>query len=208
MVQAARSKKLMVAMASLLKVEDVNVDTVHMGSVVPKLGLVSNADFEFRVYVLECAPLRGESEPTYYVGVQHKTKLEERLRKHMTGNGADYTKAHKPQGVAFVMPAEHRAAEAYVYYALMSELPAKSVQRLGGWTQTSVNPSPLVRLLGQEARRNMHGKCFKCGGDHYARECIGAPEAAPYPCKTCGEVLRVTARAQTPAAVREVGDQA
>ena len=47
----------MVAMASLLKVEDVNVDTVHMGNVVPKLGLVSNAELKFRVYVLECAPL-------------------------------------------------------------------------------------------------------------------------------------------------------
>jgi hypothetical protein len=100
------------------------------------------------------------------------------------------------------MPVPHRAAEAYVLFALLAKLPAKSLERLAGWTQTSVNPSPLARLLAQESRRNVLGKCFTCGaGDHFAYDCKALPEAAPYPCK-CGATLRITSRGQTPTETR------
>eukprot|EP00973_Karenia_brevis_P031540 4350290-Karenia_brevis.AAC.1 len=97
------------------------------------------------------------------------------------------------------MPVAHRAAEAYVFYALLAKLPSKSLQRLGGWTQTSVNPPPLARMLAQEAWRNVRGSCFLCGSEW---ECKAAPEAAPYPCQQCGTIVKVTCRGHTPEVTR------
>ena len=142
--------------AMLLKLEEVNAQTVFAGSLVPDLGLKGDVEDEFRAYVLQA----GDK---YYCGVEERRFLKQRLNKQLHGKGADWNKKHKPLGVAYVMPVPHRAAEAYVFFALLAKLPAKSLERLGGWVQTSVNPSPLARLLAQEARRNVLSKCFTCG---------------------------------------------
>ena len=179
-------------MAQLLPLADVNSKTVFPGTLVPDLGLRGAPEDEIAVYVLQ-------SGDKYYVGAVERCYLKVRLAKHAEGRGAYWNKVNVPDGVVYVMPVPHRAAEAYVFYALLAKLPAKSLQRLGGWTQTSVNPSPPARLLAQEARRNVHGLCFACGsGDHFQFECSKPPEAAPYPCKQCGAVLKVTCRGHTP----------
>ena len=179
-------------MPILLPVGEVNASTVFAGSLVPDLGLTSNPDEEFRVYVLA-------SGDRYYVGVEERRFLKQRLVKQAEQRGAHWNKVYKVDGVAYVMPVTHRAAEAYVYYALLAQLPGKAVEKLGGWTQTSTNLSPLTTLLCQEARRNVMGACFTCGSkEHFAYECKAAPPAAPYTCKQCHNVIKVTARGQTP----------
>ena len=141
-------------MARLLPLADVSAKTVFQGSLVPDLGLRGGPDDEFAVYVLQ-------SGDKYYVGVVERRFLKVRLAKHAEGRGAHWNKVHVPDGVAYVMPVPHRAAEACVFFALLAKMPAKSLQRLGGWTQTAVNPSPLARMLAQEAHRNIRGSCFR-----------------------------------------------
>ena len=179
-------------MVSLLPVDDVDANTVFPGSLVPDLGLSGHPDDDYRVYVLA-------SGDKYYVGAEERRFLRKRLLKQAEQRGAHWNKVYKADGVAYVMPVEHRAAEAYVYYALLAQLPANSVEKLGGWTQTSTSLSPLAKLLCQEARRNVIGACFTCGSkEHFAYECKATPQVALYPCKQCRDVIRVTARGQTP----------
>lgn len=176
---------------------DVDSQTTFRGTVVPDLGLTGDARCEFRAYVLVCAPVHGETGATYYVGIAHRNSLKRRLASHFDGTGATFTRARKPVGIAYVMPVLHRAAEAYVYFAMLAKLPSKAVRRLGGWVQNETNPSPLTRMLAEESRRNVLGQCFICGGDHFARDCRRPRDAAPYPCKKCGEVVHVSAAGQT-----------
>jgi putative endonuclease len=48
----------------------------------------------FYVYILQCC------DGSYYTG--YTNNLQERTRQHMNGKGAKYTKAHKPDHVAYV----------------------------------------------------------------------------------------------------------
>jgi putative endonuclease len=48
----------------------------------------------FYVYILQC------SDGSFYTG--YTKNLEQRTRLHQNGKGAKYTKAHKPQRVAYV----------------------------------------------------------------------------------------------------------
>ena len=169
-----------------------DANTVFPGSLVPDLGLIGHRDDDFRVYVLA-------SGDKYYVGVEEKRFLKRRLAKQAEQRGAHWNKVYKADGVAYVMPVKSRAAEAYVYFALLAKLPGNSVEKLGGWTQTITNLSPLSKLLCQEARRNVTGACFTCGSNnHFAYECKSAPQVAHYTCKHCHNVIAVTARGQTP----------
>ena len=122
------------AMVSTLGLEEVNARTIFPGNLVPDLGLKGDPEDEFCVYVLA-------SGGKYYVGIEERRFLKQRLTKQFEGRGAHWNKTHAPTGVAYVMPAPHRAAEAYVFFALLAKLPARSLERLGGWTQTSVKPS-------------------------------------------------------------------
>jgi predicted GIY-YIG superfamily endonuclease len=48
----------------------------------------------FFVYILQCC------DGSYYTG--YTNNLQERTRQHLNGKGAKYTKAHKPDRVAYV----------------------------------------------------------------------------------------------------------
>jgi putative endonuclease len=48
----------------------------------------------FYVYILQC------TDGSFYTG--YTKDLDERTRQHQNGKGAKYTKAHKPQTVAYV----------------------------------------------------------------------------------------------------------
>ena len=41
--------------------------------------------------------------------------------------------------------------------------------RLGGWVQTSVRVSSLCVMQNEQARRQLLGRCFRCGGSHKAK---------------------------------------
>lgn len=159
------------------------------------LGLKEDLAFDFRVYGLRC---QGGA---YYAGVEHKIWLTRRLADHFQGKGSEFTMAHKPLDVVLVLPAKTRAAEAFVYAALVEmQTSQKKCELVGGWTQTSPRPSPLCCLLIKETKRNLDRECFKCGGDHFAKNCTSKllQPTCWYPCKNCGEKLYLTSRGQTP----------
>ena len=159
------------------------------------LGLKEDTAFDFRVYALRC---QGGA---YYAGVEHKIWLTRRLADHFQGKGSEFTKAHKPLDVVLVLPAKTRAAEALVYAALVEmQTSQKKCELVGGWTQTSPRPSPLCCLLIKETKRNLDRECFRCGGDHFAKNCTSKllQPSCWYPCKKCGEKLFLTSRGQTP----------
>ena len=160
----------------------------------PALGLASSSEGPYCVYVLRC----GE---VYYVGIDFWADASERIRAHFRGEGSDFTKHYPPTKVCMFLRVMSRAAEAYVYYALLD---AKPDTLVGGWTQTSWNPSPLVCLLTREARANLQGRCFNCDQkQHFAKDCprgAGCQKTCWYPCKArgCGERVYITTRGQTP----------
>lgn len=167
-------------------------NTLVCCSTLPALGLAADLTFPYRVYVLQC----GSS--MRYVGYVHKSKLRQRVQSHFDGTGAFFTKEHKPSSVLMVWPAAGPAVEAYVFYALLAGLPANSVHRLGGWTQTSARVAPLPRLLFEQDRRLLNSSCFNCGGSrHVAQECTMPLAGALYKCNRCGEDVTITARGQS-----------
>ena len=185
----------LLAMALVLRPEDVNTDTTHRDASFPDPCLECAKEFEFRVYVLECG---GESgRPYYYVGFEHRSDVGARVRKHFTGNGACYTKERKPKRIILVWPVRHAAAEAYVFALLLSTFPAASIDRLGGWTQTSVRPSPLCRQQFEEQRRCLRSLCFRCGGRHFASACEKPVQGVQYKCPNCDCALLISSRGQS-----------
>ena len=96
-----------------------------------------------------------------------------------------------------VWPVAHAAAEAYVFSAMLSGMPAGSVHRLGGWTQTSVKPSPLCRQQYEEQRRLLCNLCFKCGGKHWAKNCPKAVQGVEYRCPSCEGKIMISSRGQS-----------
>lgn len=55
----------------------------------------------FFVYILQCC------DGTYYTG--YTKDLDERIKQHANGNGAKYTRSHKPDRVAYVEVFESRS---------------------------------------------------------------------------------------------------
>ena len=63
---------------------------------------------------------------------------------------------------------------------VLSTFPSGSIHRLGGWTQTSVTPSPLCRQEFEEQRRLLRNLCFRCGGSHFANTCSKSIRGVEY----------------------------
>jgi hypothetical protein len=174
------------------KASDVFARTLVFSSTIPHLGLVCDLTYEYRVYVLLC------DGSTYYVGFEHRSKIRGRILAHFDDKGAFFTKQKTPKSVVLVWPAVGPAVEAYVFYAMLSALPANSVHRLGGWTQTLTNVAPLPRLLFEQDRRLLKGVCFNCGdGNHMASKCGRPLGGAVYRCNHCSKDLVITARGQS-----------
>jgi predicted GIY-YIG superfamily endonuclease len=182
------------AMASFLQPECVSAESKHWGRCVPMLDLSGDVHLPFRVYVLRCAPRHTGGPPTLYVGVEHRSHIARRVQSHFAQRAAHFTLAHKPMGVAVVWPVASRAAEAYVFYALMESLPLCSVEsgRLGGWTQTQSDPSRLQAFMLQREWRMLTRRCLDCGSSqHWSGDSQCVPKALAYPCSSCGSTVRV-----------------
>ena len=130
--------------------EGITAQTAFTFRGIPELGLEKDFEADVRVYILRC------DGGAWYVGIAHKNWIGRRIQQHFSGEGgAHFTLRFRPSKVALVWPAHMRAVEAYVYFTLLETVPAGNCHRLGGWTQTSSNPSPLVGLLVREARRGL-----------------------------------------------------
>jgi hypothetical protein len=164
-----------------------------------RLGLVEDVSLPFRVYVLECRTSRGAL--CQYVGIVHFSELRQRWERHWAGK-VHYTSVYPPQRVLLLWPASTEAAEAFVYNELLRGMGANETWKLGGWTQTSSNPSPLGCLVTEQARRGMKELCFNCGqrrfeGEHKRlRKCPHALRGVQYTCpsKECRATILVTSR--------------
>ena len=148
---------------------DITVASAFRVAPVPDLGLVSDAAYPLRVYVLLC---RGGR---FYVGIAPRGDVRKRIRSQFAGDGSHFCAINKPQGVLMVWPAASEAIEAAVFYGMQRALGISDFRKLGGWTQTSANPSPLVVMQMKESGRQLSNRCFACGGPHHAKyqDCLG-----------------------------------
>ena len=165
---------------------------------VPRLGLLENLSFEYRVYALELA------DNCVYVGIAHRSDIKRAIGRHFgvggVRNNVHFTSVHPPKKIPLVWPAASTSVEAYVYYAFLGRLSggASQVSSIGGWVQTSTNLSPVAGMVAEEARRQLRSACFNCGSpDHYARKCPAPLNGSRYPCE-CGRSISFTSRGHTP----------
>ena len=187
---------------------DVRLCHTWRSDLVPDLGLAEDISNKYRIYIIECKAGQSGGPPVYYVGICEASELRSRLEKHWAGSGAHFTKVNKPQRVHLIWPAAPKSAEGYAYYAMLETLPPNSARRLGGWVQTSSNPSALGCDVIEQARRNMKDKCFNCGVDRYCKshttrvngrieyKCPHPLRGVEYACpnKACGCKIMVTTR--------------
>ena len=130
-----------------VKIAHVYLDKQSLGSEF-KLGLTEDVNLPMRVYVLQCRGPRGVK--VWYVGILHVSELK-RFRKHWAGEACHYTKVYPPEKIVLLWPAPSESVEAYVYFEMLRRMPANQAWRLGGFTQTSSNPSRLDCLLAEQA---------------------------------------------------------
>jgi predicted GIY-YIG superfamily endonuclease len=151
------------------------------------VGFVPDVGFDFRVYVLQCEG-KWKGVPRMYCGIEHRSRISQRLVSHFRGEGCAFTRAYPPSSVLMVLPANSRACEAAMYYTLLARLDAQvPADMLGGWTQTSPRPSPLQRFQKSREHRMLTNACLDCGGrDHFATECRRAVGAVCYEFRGCG----------------------
>ena len=180
---------------------DVSAKTVHRGKEAPpsfaNLGRVEDRDY--RIYLLKCKPQIVGGPFSWYAGCEHKSEIVKRLRKQFNGLGADYTQQYEPLSIDLIMPCPTRAAEAYLFYAVMEARPLAAVVagRLGGWTQTRPKPSETCKLMLQDSWRMLKGVCLCCGGNdgHVTKTCPNKAKVATAAlmCGHCMATLHVTA---------------
>ena len=180
---------------------DVTDKTVYRGKYAPNnfpdLGKLQEC--EFRIYLLRCSPqILGEAF-SWYAGCEHRSDFVKRMKKQFNGLGADYTQEYPPLSIELVLPCPTKAAEAYLFYAVMETRPLAAVVsgRLGGWTQTRPKPSETCKLMLQDSWRMLNGACLCCGGTdgHVAKMCANKAKVAtaPLTCGHCQATVHVTA---------------
>eukprot|EP00973_Karenia_brevis_P039475 5448855-Karenia_brevis.AAC.1 len=103
----------LVAMCALgpPSISEVTPATIYASKSMPQLGLEPSLSFAFRVYVVECNAPSGVSGPYYYVGIEHKSKVGDRLAQHFALKGSFFTRAHAPKALHLVWPAANTAVE-------------------------------------------------------------------------------------------------
>jgi predicted GIY-YIG superfamily endonuclease len=160
---------------------------------IPDLGLSDDLSLWGRVYLLKCKPQIDGGFFTYYTGFVPKEKVGARIAKQARRLGAKYTRMYGPLTVELVWPAAQRSSEAYVFYTLVDNLPPNAVEggRVGGWTQTLPNVSPLGRFVLRREKRMVSGQCLDCGAKCFAGECPKPAETMPYHCDHCGATIRI-----------------
>ena len=117
--------------------DDARRETRCQSALLPALGLADDASFEWRVYLLRCQQQIFGVALTYYGRLVHRKSVAKRMQAHRAGKGSQFTAANPTIHLELLWPAANKAAEAYVFYALMSKLLTAAVVggRLGVWVQ-------------------------------------------------------------------------
>ena len=120
---------------------EITATTVFRVEPVPDLELKGDVAFPLRAYVLKC------SHNCWYVGLSHQSKIRERIDEQFAADvqkGSSWFCAkHPPMQVYCVHPVRSYAMEAAFFYGMQEVLCLSDLSKLGGWTYTSNNPSPL-----------------------------------------------------------------
>ena len=132
-----------------------------------------------------------------YVGIEHQSKVGQRIRDHFAGRGSHFTKEHRPTEVLGVWTVMHTAAEGYIFSLVLATMGPNCLHRLGGFTQTSVTPSPLCKQQFEEQRRLLRNLCFRCGGNHWAKNCSKEVQGVEYKCPSCRGSILISSRGQS-----------
>ena len=176
----------------------VDRNTCFWHSELPDLGLVLSRDLPFRIYALACEPSYVGGPKNVYCGIEHRSQIWRRVNTQ-EGQGelaAHYCQVHKPQWIMGIWPVATRAAEAYLFAALVANRGEEALGkgRLGGWTQTSAELSNVSKMMLWRERRMVASDCLDCGSNgHAAVECERVAYAF-VTCKQCNAQNRLSDR--------------
>ena len=172
---------------------EISASTVFRTRSVPDLGLEARASYPLRVYVLRC---RGGCT---YVGISPKGVVRERIAKQFAGEGSHFCDVNRPIDILMTWPAASAATEAAVFFGMQEHLGLSDYRKLGGWTQTSANPSPLVVMQMTQSGRQLQNRCFNCGRSHHAKykDCPGSNLDCSYTCMVCKAKNNISSRGQS-----------
>ena len=81
--------------------------------------------------------------------------MRERIAKQFAGDGSHFCDVNRPTEILMVWPAASAATEAAVFYGMQEFLGLSDYKKLGGWTQTSAKPSPLVVMQMTQSGRQL-----------------------------------------------------
>lgn len=112
------------------------------------------------VYCLLC------EDNTYYVG--KASNVEKRFRKHKSGSGSIWTRAHAPIKIVEIRENVSPFEEDKMVKEYMFEHGINSV-RGGSYIQLELNSCQLYNLRRELRMASDH--CFQCGDKHYCRDC-------------------------------------
>jgi len=112
------------------------------------------------VYCLHC------EDDTYYVG--KASNVEKRFRKHKSGSGSLWTRAHNPLKIIEIREnvspfEEDKMVKEYMYKYGIDKV------RGGSYIQLELNSCQLYNLRRELWMASDH--CFQCGDKHYCRDC-------------------------------------
>ena len=112
------------------------------------------------IYVLKC-----ESDK-YYVG--KTSDPAKRINTHMIGNGSTWTKKYRPKKVVEVY--ENSDDHDEDKYTLMY-MGRYGIDNVRGGSFCQVDLSDSVQETLHRMIRGSEDKCFKCGGEHFIKDC-------------------------------------
>ena len=170
--------------------QQIGVGSYGWSKRLPDPQLTLDPSLPYRVYVL------GSGDFTY-VGIEHKSKIAARIRDQFAGRGADFPIQHTPEEILGIWTVQHSAAEGYIFALLLSTMTTGCIHRLGGYTQTSATPSLMCKQQYEEQHRLLRNLCFRCGGNHWAKDCKKAVQGVEYKCPSCKERLLISSRCQS-----------
>ena len=198
----------MVLLEGSRPVKDVANEKFWTSREIPRLGLSLDEGAEFAIYVLQCKPHDARTAgPFWYICFCERKKVVERIGSQFNGGKTQshYCKVNKPQSVHLVWSVHNRAAEAFIFYAMLTTQPASWERRgaellcpIGGFTQNDTKLSPLASLVYEQARRQVKSFCcFNCGGSHFAKDCKQKKRGLTLICPSCKSDIVMTSKGQT-----------
>lgn len=113
-----------------------------------------------QIYVLEL------EEGKYYVGKTKNSDL--RMGQHFDGDGSTWTKKYKPTKVIDVKSCFTVFDEENTTIAYMKE---KGIYNVRGGSYCNVELTDNEVNIINKLILSIENKCYKCGGNHYAKEC-------------------------------------